>query len=83
MIGVNTNCKVCKRLAEDHAGAGGCPGRLTDYEPSETIAECKSFYKYKGLREPRCNGGNPCIACLRKYNSVQLRRWKSSLVQVA
>lgn len=33
--------------------------------------KCKAADKYKGIRAPKCNGGNPCQTCLRKYAEVQ------------
>ena len=36
-----------------------------------TIKRCKSAGKYKGLRPPTCNGGNPCEACLEIYRKAQ------------
>lgn len=32
---------------------------------------CKSADKYKGVRPPKCNGGNPCQSCLQKYAENQ------------
>lgn len=32
--------------------------------------ECKGHSKYKGVRKPACNGGNPCQACLAKYKEL-------------
>lgn len=29
--------------------------------------KCAGADKYKGIRAPRCNGGNPCQTCLKKY----------------
>lgn len=29
--------------------------------------ECEGFKKYKGVRAPKCNGGNPCQACMKLY----------------
>jgi len=29
--------------------------------------QCKKYPTYKGVRYPTCNGGNPCQACLKKY----------------
>jgi hypothetical protein len=29
--------------------------------------KCKSADKYKGIRKPTCNGGNPCQTCVAKY----------------
>lgn len=30
--------------------------------------KCKNADKYKGIRKPTCNDGNPCETCLKKYN---------------
>lgn len=32
--------------------------------------KCKSADKYKGIRKPRCNSGNPCQTCIKKYNDT-------------
>lgn len=29
--------------------------------------KCKGADRYKGIRPPKCNGGNPCQTCLEKY----------------
>jgi hypothetical protein len=29
--------------------------------------QCKGHARYQGKRKPQCNGGNPCKACLTKY----------------
>ena len=29
--------------------------------------KCKGFDRYKGIRKPACNGGNPCKSCTSKY----------------
>lgn len=31
------------------------------------IDRCKSASKYKGIKPPKCCGGNPCKACQEKY----------------
>lgn len=36
--------------------------------------ECKGFKTYKGVRAPKCNGGNPCKACVAKYAEVQSQK---------
>ena len=33
--------------------------------------ECPGAKKYKGIRAPKCNGGNPCESCLRIYKEKQ------------
>jgi hypothetical protein len=35
---------------------------------------CKNSVKYKGIRYPTCNGGNPCKACLEKYEAHQVEK---------
>jgi hypothetical protein len=35
--------------------------------------QCKKFSTYKGKRYPRCNGGEPCIACLNKYRETHAK----------
>ena len=42
---------------------------------------CASHRKYKGIQFPKCNGGAPCEACLRKYyethdDKILLMRYK-------
>src|SRR6185437_2877895 len=29
--------------------------------------KCQNSHRYKGLRAPTCNGGAPCVACIRKW----------------
>ncbi len=36
--------------------------------------KCVNSDKYKGIRVPRCNGGNPCKFCLDKYAEIQLTK---------
>lgn len=33
--------------------------------------KCKNADKYKGIKPPKCNGGNPCLTCLAKYKKAQ------------
>lgn len=33
--------------------------------------KCTSADKYKGKREPKCNGGKPCEACKKTYELRQ------------
>lgn len=33
-----------------------------------TIKSCQNSKRYKGIYPPRCNGGNPCQACINIYN---------------
>lgn len=35
---------------------------------------CKGADKYKGVRAPKCNGGNPCEACREKFQQAQSAR---------
>jgi hypothetical protein len=35
---------------------------------------CAYSSKYKGTRKPKCNGGNPCEACLAKYELHQIAK---------
>jgi len=37
---------------------------------------CPNSKKYKGLKKPRCNGGEPCETCLKKYAEVQAAKPK-------
>jgi len=32
--------------------------------------KCKNADKYKAVRRPVCNGGNPCEACVNKWNDL-------------
>jgi NTP pyrophosphatase (non-canonical NTP hydrolase) len=34
------------------------------------MKKCKSANRYKGIRPPRCNGGNPCDTCKAKYKEA-------------
>jgi hypothetical protein len=34
---------------------------------------CKSWRKYKGLREPKCVGGKGCRTCWKKYRAKQAK----------
>lgn len=36
--------------------------------------KCKSAERYKGIRPPQCNSGNPCQACLEKYAARQAEK---------
>ena len=35
---------------------------------------CRNFPRYKGLKKPRCNKGDPCEACRKRYAFVQTRK---------
>lgn len=35
---------------------------------AELKIKCKNADKYKGMRYPQCNGGNPCETCIKIYN---------------
>ena len=39
------------------------------------MEKCKNWKRYKGIRYPKCNNGNPCDACLQKYreNNTELQ----------
>ena len=39
-----------------------------------TIKKCKYADKYKATREPKCNGGNPCLACKAKWKVMSKKR---------
>lgn len=43
------------------------------------MVKCKSADKYKGIRAPKCNGGNPCETCLKIYAKNQQNRAKIRL----
>lgn len=32
---------------------------------------CRNFYTYKGLKAPRCNNGDPCEGCQRRFTLTQ------------
>ena len=40
----------------------------------KTIAACKGASRYKGVRAPKCNGGNPCRSCLKKFKIEERER---------
>lgn len=40
--------------------------------------KCKGADKYKGIRAPKCNKGNPCQTCLAKYQQVQIDKLSKS-----
>jgi hypothetical protein len=39
---------------------------------------CSHANRYQGIRPPRCNGGNPCQRCLKKFKDVQANLAKAS-----
>jgi len=46
-----------------------CPLEQLPLLETKTISRCKNASRYRGLRFPTCNGGNPCLACLRKWEN--------------
>ena len=36
------------------------------------IEKCKNWKRHKGIRYPKCNNGNPCDACLQKYQEEHI-----------
>lgn len=38
--------------------------------------KCKGADKYKGTRKPKCNGGEPCETCRKKYEEMQAAKNK-------
>lgn len=36
--------------------------------------ECEGFKRYKGIRQPKCNGGVPCESCTKKYIEEQAKK---------
>lgn len=36
--------------------------------------KCPKADKFKGMRKPRCNGGEPCETCLKKYEERQAQK---------
>lgn len=41
---------------------------------AQLLIKCSYSNRYKGVRYPRCNGGNPCETCLKKYNEKHLTK---------
>lgn len=35
---------------------------------------CSHANRYQGIRPPRCNGGNPCLSCRKKFKEVQAKK---------
>lgn len=35
------------------------------------VNKCKYADKYKGLKPPKCNKGNPCQECINKYKKME------------
>ncbi len=40
---------------------------------------CSSFQRYTGMVYPRCNNGQPCIACLAKFHGSQGKKDKTQI----
>jgi hypothetical protein len=62
------------RLMSKFAAAGARQKRVKDIldriisKTGGGMKSCKSAKSYKGTRRPTCNNGNPCEACVSKYN---------------
>lgn len=54
---------------EDEAKALRKEAKKKATEAALTL-QCKGFTKYQGKRKPACNKGNPCLACIRKYEET-------------
>lgn len=39
-------------------------------QEAQNMISCKGAPKYKGVRPPQCNKGNPCLACQAKYKEM-------------
>lgn len=44
-----------------------------DPAPTDTIARCKNADRYKAMRAPQCNGGNPCLSCRAKWDAARAK----------
>lgn len=38
-----------------------------------SLEPCRNHKRYRGLRKPTCNGGNPCQPCQEKFKRVQTK----------
>lgn len=45
--------------------------KVKSQKAADLSKKCKAADRYKGIRKPACNGGNPCEYCLNKYMEVQ------------
>jgi len=45
---------------------------------SKKIDHCNNWKTYKGVRAPKCNGGNPCRACTEKWKAAQAERERAA-----
>jgi hypothetical protein len=52
--------------SKDHRKAAKKAEKKATKEADLKVA-CKGAKTYKGVRRPKCNGGNPCETCLKKY----------------
>jgi hypothetical protein len=74
-----------KHALELTRSLSGITGRISSVREARSVArkkireeekavrmteQCDGFKKYKGIRYPKCNKGNPCKACLKKYEET-------------
>lgn len=45
------------------------------------MKKCKYSKKYKRIKPPKCNNGNPCFECVRKFNENKIILINSSIDQ--
>ena len=44
----------------------------------QKAVRCREAHRYKGIKKPRCNNGNPCQTCLEKYRRNHEKENKNS-----
>jgi hypothetical protein len=59
--------KAAIRESEDAVKEAAKMQKRLDKEAANKIS-CKNVKRYKGMRPPTCNNGQPCEACIAKYN---------------
>lgn len=50
--------------------------------PARRLKRCCNVSRYRGLKPPRCNGGNPCDACKKKFKEVQAEKAKKTKQEI-
>jgi hypothetical protein len=64
--------KVRTRMkARDTEAKNAARARKKEATQKALTLKCKGADTYKGVRAPRCNGGNPCQSCTDKYAQQQ------------
>jgi hypothetical protein len=65
--------EAAKKLKEEEIAAERAEKKAKAKADREAAlkAACPGAKKYKGLKKPRCNKGNPCDSCLAKFAAVQ------------